>query len=186
MIIIIPPISPSPHINNKGSGPFYNLYVSLELGNGIAVLCWDASRNQLSGVLQAETMTRSTQTNLGEANNEPYLSFQKLPISHKGFEFDHTQFTMSHIAIHPNGKYLYMAQRGLDMLFTFSIDQDEATAGNFVEPLSPTRFVVPDGPSAGCGKIKLVSQCKTHGKCPRNFACNPDGSEIWIANQVGL
>ena len=70
------------------------------------------------------------------------------------------------------------------MLFTFSIDQDEATAGNFIEPLSPTRFVVPDGPSAGCGKIKLVSQCKTHGKTPRNFACNPDGTEVWVANQV--
>ena len=164
-------------------GRFIYVYVSLELSNGLAVLVWDAKRAVLSGLLQLETLCRQTPSPLGEAKMEFPLAFIKTAPGHIGSEFDHKAHTMSHLALHPTGRWLYMAQRGLDVLFVFEVDQScppggegsadwgyvdqelivpaGSTGGSEYpktfpgqpEPLSPTKFQVPEGPSKGPGKV---------------------------------
>jgi len=63
------------------------------------------------------------------------------------------------IAVHPNGKFLYASNRaGIDSISTFSID--------------PVK-----------GTLKLKDEYPTMGKTPRNFAIDPTGKFLLVANQ---
>jgi 6-phosphogluconolactonase len=66
--------------------------------------------------------------------------------------------TCADLHIHPNGKFLYASNRGLDSIAVFSI-------GN------------------GSGKIKLIQNQSALGKTPRNFTIHPSGNFILVANQ---
>jgi 6-phosphogluconolactonase len=61
------------------------------------------------------------------------------------------------IHVHPNGRFLYMSNRGYNALAIFSIDKD--------------------------GMVTLVGQQDTKGKTPRNFLIDPRGEFLWVANQ---
>jgi 6-phosphogluconolactonase len=61
------------------------------------------------------------------------------------------------IHVHPNGKYLYLSNRGYNSLAIFSIDK--------------------------AGMIKLIGQQDTKGKIPRNFLIDLKGEFVLVANQ---
>ena len=72
-------------------------------------------------------------------------------------EFD-GENTASCVCIHPNGKYLYVSNRGHDSISIFSID-------NKTGKLNPKGFV------------------HTGGKTPRDFSIHPNGKSLIVANQ---
>lgn len=78
-------------------------------------------------------------------------SIVSLPATFKGDN------TAADIHVHPNGKFLYLSNRGHNALAIFSID-----------------------PS---GMIKLIGQQDTKGKIPRNFLIDLKGEFVWVANQ---
>lgn len=65
--------------------------------------------------------------------------------------------TAADIHVHPNGKFLYLSNRGHNSIAIFSID-----------------------PS---GMIKLVGRQDTKGKIPRNFLIDLKGEFVWVANR---
>ena len=65
--------------------------------------------------------------------------------------------TSADIHTDPNGKFLYMSNRGADVISSFLINPD--------------------------GKISFKSVIKTQGKTPRNFLVDNKGKFLWVANQ---
>lgn len=66
---------------------------------------------------------------------------------------------VAEVAVHPNGRYLYVSNRGMDSIALFAIDPKKGT-------LSP-RGGVPTG-----------------GKEPRHFALDPAGNFMFVENQL--
>jgi len=62
------------------------------------------------------------------------------------------------VHVHNTGKYLYGSNRGHNSIVVFEIDQ-------------------------GTGKLKLVEHVSTRGDWPRNFALDPSGGVLLVANQ---
>jgi 6-phosphogluconolactonase len=66
--------------------------------------------------------------------------------------------TTAEVLVHPNGKFVYGSNRGHDSIAMFSIDEKS-------------------------GAIKLLGNCSTGGKTPRNFRIDPTGSFLLAENQ---
>ena len=64
----------------------------------------------------------------------------------------------AHIAVHPNGKFVYGSNRGHDSIAVFAVDPQKGT-------LTP------------------VEQVSTKGSTPRNFGIDPTGAYLIAANQ---
>ena len=64
----------------------------------------------------------------------------------------------SEIKVHPNGRFLYVGNRGHDSIGIFAIDQDS-------------------------GKLTLVGHQSTRGQAPRGFNLDPTGSFLIAGNQ---
>jgi 6-phosphogluconolactonase len=62
------------------------------------------------------------------------------------------------IAVHPNGRFLYVSNRGHDSIATFTVDSES-------------------------GALNHPTWTPTQGKNPRNFAIDPSGSCLLAANQ---
>ncbi|NBW97485.1 MAG: lactonase family protein [Planctomycetia bacterium] len=71
---------------------------------------------------------------------------------------DHSGFSTAEIVAHPNGKFLYVSNRGHHSIAMFSVD--EAT-----------------------GKLSLLGVEPIRGKTPRNFVLSPDGGFLLAAGQ---
>ncbi len=69
-----------------------------------------------------------------------------------------TTGTSADIHISPDGKFLYLSNRGADHLAAFKID-------------------------ARTGRLSLIAHTPTEGKTPRNFAIDPTGEFLLVANQ---
>jgi 6-phosphogluconolactonase len=65
--------------------------------------------------------------------------------------------TAADIHVHPNGRFLYMSNRGYNALAIYAIDKD--------------------------GMITLIGQQDTKGKIPRNFLIDLKGEFLWVANR---
>ncbi len=65
--------------------------------------------------------------------------------------------TTAEIRVHPNGKFVYVTNRGLNSLAIFAIDQQT-------------------------GRLTLFDQVPTRGEKPRNFEFSPDGSWLIVTN----
>lgn len=65
--------------------------------------------------------------------------------------------TSAHIMTDPKGSYVYMSNRGVDVISVFSIKAE--------------------------GKIQFAGTTKTEGKTPRNFLIDRRGRFAWVANQ---
>jgi 6-phosphogluconolactonase len=105
-------------------------YVNSEMGSLVTALAYD----QASGVLK-ELQTSST-----------------LP---QGFtETNNT----AEVEVHPNGRFLYVSNRGHDSVAVFAID-------------------------AGSGMLTFVEHTSTQGKIPRSIAIDPTGAYLFVANQ---
>jgi 6-phosphogluconolactonase len=61
------------------------------------------------------------------------------------------------VQAHPNGKFLYVSNRGADMLAVLSVDQAKGT-------------------------VRIIQQEPSRGISPRNFAIDPSGSFLFVAN----
>lgn len=121
-----------------GSGPRHGsfsadgtrLYISYELGNQVGVFNWDRD----SATLQASHPPADT-----------------LPA---GFtEFSHN----AEVRIHPNGKFLYVSNRGHHSIAIFKILVD--------------------------GNLEAVGQEPTGGATPRHFTFDPSGQFLLVGNQ---
>jgi 6-phosphogluconolactonase len=106
------------------------VYLINEMASTIDAFAWDPS----SGTLK------------------PFQSVSTLPADFKGVS------ACAELEIHPNGKFLYGANRGHDSLAVFAIDQ-------------------------ATGMITPVEYRATGGKTPRNFAFDPTGRWIVATNQ---
>ncbi len=94
--------------------------------------------------------------------NNPELSFepvQTIPT----LTVDDKRVTAAAIHLHPNGKFLYTSNRGLEGSPTQSIS---------VFTVNPTD-----------GTLNLIQETDTKGKVPRDFALSPDGKFLLAANQ---
>jgi 6-phosphogluconolactonase len=80
---------------------------------------------------------------------------QKISALPKGFSGSNDA---AEIHVHPNGKFLYVSNRGDDSIATFSIDKKT-------------------------GRLSLIGHFSTQGKTPRNFVIDPTGSRLAVANQ---
>ena len=67
-------------------------------------------------------------------------------------------FSTAQIAAHPNGRFVYVANRGHDTIAIFRIDPDT-------------------------GEATLIANESTRGRTPRNFALDPTGQFLHVANQ---
>lgn len=66
--------------------------------------------------------------------------------------------TCADIHVHPNGRFVYASNRGHDSLAVFAVAPDS-------------------------GRLTLVEHVSTQGKTPRNFAIDPSGAILLVANQ---
>ena len=66
--------------------------------------------------------------------------------------------TCADIHVHPNGRFVYATNRGHDSLAVFAVAPDS-------------------------GRLTLVQHMSTQGKTPRNFAIDPSGAILLVANQ---
>ena len=66
--------------------------------------------------------------------------------------------TTAHVAVHPNGKFVYGSNRGHDSIAVFAVDKTT-------------------------GWLRPVDHTPTGGKTPRNFAIDPAGNWLIAANQ---
>jgi len=116
------------HLDFHPNGGF--VYVLSELQSKINVFSYDAQRGALQPLQRIATVPK---------------------------EFSGTNYP-AEIRVHPNGKFLFVSNRGHDSVAVFSIDQKKGT-------LSP------------------VGHFSTQGKNPRNFEIDPSGSHLFVANQ---
>ncbi len=101
-----------------------------EMGSSVTGFRWDEAK----GALQ-EMWTEST-----------------LPADFKG------ENNCSEILVHPNGRFVYAANRGHNTLTIFEVDMEK-------------------------GSKKIVDRVSTQGQIPRNFRLTPDGGWLIAANQ---
>jgi len=107
------------------------IYVSEEMGNAVAAFAWDSDKGVMT-----ELQTISS-----------------LPEDYKGSD------TCAEIAVRPDGKFLYVSNRGSDTVGVFAIDDS--------------------------GHLTPVQQIPTQGKVPRNFELDPSGKWMILTNQMG-
>lgn len=116
------------HIAFHPGGRF--LYVSNELGSTVTVFAWDGECGYL----------------------KPLQSLSTLP---EGYS---SETYVAHVALTPDGKHLYVSNRGHNSLARFSVD-------------SQTGLLTPLG------------YTPTRGDWPRNFCIDPEGKRLYAANQ---
>ncbi|HEY3857531.1 MAG TPA: lactonase family protein [Verrucomicrobiae bacterium] len=105
-------------------------YVSDEMGNTLTAYSYDAS----AGVLR-EIQSEST-----------------LPKDFSG------QNTTAEVAVHPNGKFVFLSNRGDNSIAVFACDPDT-------------------------GRLTFVERASTNGKTPRQFEIDPTGAWLLAGNQ---
>jgi 6-phosphogluconolactonase len=122
----------------EGSGPRHMAfhpngrfaYVNSEMGSLVTALRYDPA----SGVLKELQTTSTLPKDFAGTNNT------------------------AEAEVHPNGRFLYVSNRGHDTIALFAID-------------------------ASTGMLTFVEHTPTQGKTPRNFAIDPTGSYLFAANQ---
>jgi len=123
-----------------GSGPrhiafhpkFEFVYVLNELKSTVSIFSYDARRGTL----------------------QPYQTVRTIPDGFTGTN------NPAEIEIHPNGRFLFISNRGHDSIAVFAIDQMKRR-----------------------GTLSLVGHFSTQGKKPRNFEIDPGGTRLFVANQ---
>lgn len=107
-------------------------YVVTEMGSTANAYSWDSNRGVLAKVQSVSTLPRS-------------------------FSGENTG---AEIEVHPNGKALYVSNRGDDSIVTFNIDSHT-------------------------GRLTTAGHVPAGGKTPRFFALDPTGKFLFAANQNG-
>jgi 6-phosphogluconolactonase len=123
----VPPGSGPRHFAFHPGGNFG--YVLNQLKGTLIGFSWNASRGVLKEIQNIDTVPKSF---LGINN-------------------------AAEVAAHPNGKFLYVSNRGADMMAVLSVDPEKGTA-------------------------KIVQQEPTRGISPRHFAIDPSGKFLFVAH----
>jgi 6-phosphogluconolactonase len=133
------PANPPSTKITPGSGPRHMAfhpngkfaYVNSEMGSLVTAFSFDAPQGSLQELQVISTLPEGfTKTN-------------------------HT----AEIEVHPNGKFLYVSNRGHDSIAVFRIDPKT-------------------------GKLTFVEHASSQGSIPRNFAIDPTGKHMFVANQM--
>jgi 6-phosphogluconolactonase len=106
-------------------------YVNGEMGDDVTAFAYDAKRGAL----------------------EPFQTISSLPKDYSGGANN----TTAEVVVHPNGKFLYVSNRGHDSIANYSIGDD--------------------------GRLTVRGFTSTQGQVPRNFAIAPGGQFLLAANQ---
>lgn len=122
------PASGPRHLIFSPDGKF--AYVSHEIANVVGVYAWDAAKGTLTEVQSLST----------------------LPADFKGAN------TAAEIQMRPDGKFLYVSNRGHNSIAVFSVD-------------------------AATGRLTLLQHISTQGNTPRNFTFDPAGQWLVATNQ---
>jgi len=122
------PASGPRHLTFSPDGKF--VYAAHEIANVVGVYRWDSVKGVLTELQSVST----------------------LPADYKD------KSTAAEIQIHPNGKFLYVSNRGHDSIAVFSVDSTS-------------------------GLITLLQNISTQGKTPRNFTLDPTGHWLLASNQ---
>ena len=88
-------------------------------------------------------------------DNEKYRSIQKISALPQGFSGKNDA---AEIVMHPSGKFLYASNRGDDSIAVFAVDR-------------------------ASGKLEFRERVPSGGKTPRNFAVDPSGTHLLVANE---
>lgn len=118
------------HLAFSAEGKF--LYLCNEMGNSVTAFRYDATAGNLTAIQTIRTVP------------DDYFSSN----------------TTAQIALHPNGRLLYVSNRGDDSIASFEIAKDT-------------------------GKLTPITRTPTLGKTPRHFAIDPSGQFLIAANQQG-
>jgi len=105
-------------------------YVNSEMGSLVTVFAYDPAQGSLKDLQTISTLPKD----FTETNNT------------------------AEVEVHPNGRFLYVSNRGHDSIAVFSINP-------------------------GDGKLTFVEHVATQGKTPRNIAIDPTGAYLFAANQ---
>ena len=126
-------------------------FVSTSAGSGPRHLAFHPNRKfvYVNGETTGVAMAFSYDANTGSLS--PLQELSTLPEDFKG------KNTTAQIEVHPNGRFLYVSNRGHDSLAIFEIASD--------------------------GKLKTLGHHPSGGKTPRNFAVDPTGTLLLSANQ---
>ncbi len=132
------PNDPAYFADHPGSGPRHLtfspdgrfVYAAHEIANVVGVYRWDATKGVLTEVQSIST----------------------LPPDYKD------KNTAAEIQFHPNGKYLYVSNRGSNTMAVFAVD-------------------------ASSGLLTLLQHISTQGKTPRNFTLDPTAHWLLASNQ---
>lgn len=132
------PNDPAWFTDKPGSGPRHILfspdgkfvYVVHEIANVVGVYAWDGAKGTMAEVQSVST----------------------LPADFTG------KSTAAEIQLHPNGKFLYVTNRGHDSVAMFAVE-------------------------AATGQLTLKQTIPTQGKTPRNFTLDPTGQWLVASNQ---
>lgn len=125
----VPPGGGPRHFAFHPSGQF--AYTNNELTSTVTAFTYDIDRGRLA----------------------PFQTISTLPESYDG-----SNNTTAEIKVHPNGKFLYVSNRGHNSIAKFKID-----------------------PSTG--ELTAMGYTPTMGATPRNFGINPEGDFLIAANQ---
>ncbi|NLG98858.1 MAG: lactonase family protein [Chloroflexi bacterium] len=106
------------------------VYIANELGNTVTAAAWDGAAGTLAPL-------------------------QTLPTLPEGFSDENT---VADIHLTPDGRFLYVSNRGHDSLAAYRVDPES-------------------------GRLAFLAHTHTQGRCPRNFAISPDGRFLLAANQ---
>jgi 6-phosphogluconolactonase len=121
------------HIAFSPDGKIF--YVNGEMGQNVTAFAWDADKGALREIQTVETLPADYPAAARDAN------------------------TTAQILVSPNGKFLYVSNRGHDSIAAFAIDP-------------------------ATGKLTPRGFTPTGGKVPRNFAIDPSGKFMIVGNQA--
>jgi len=117
------------HVAFHPNGPF--AYLVTEMGAEVTAFAYNAQQGALA----------------------PLQTISTLPEDYTGPKED------AEIAVHPNGKFLYVSNRGHDSIAIFAIDPAKGT-------------------------LTSLGTVSTQGKTPRFFTIDPAGENLLVANQI--
>ncbi len=124
--------------DHPGSGPRHVIfspdgrfvYVSHEIANVVGVYAWDGARGALTEVQSISTLPKEFK--------DPSAAAE--------------------LVIHPNGRFLYVSNRGHNSITEFSVD-------------------------VATGQLTFIGTTPTQGKTPRHFTLDPTGQWLLASNQ---
>ena len=128
-------------------------FVALDPGVGPRHVAFDPNGKAAYVVNELNSTVTSFSYDPRHGAFSPLHTVSTLPANFSG------KNSTAEIHVHPNGKFLYVSNRGDDSITVFAIDPAHGT-------------------------LATVDRVSTQGKTPRNFEIDPTGTRLFVANQA--